>query len=238
MMHSPAHQRGVSLVIVMMMMLLSALLVLGGARVTLLNEHLAGNDSDYQRAFEAAQMMLQNAELDIQATTANKRTIQVSKMEGDNNSDLVVLASQQSGSAKCVDGVCSNLDTLVSGDPATSFWNNATLLPTFTARGATYRQWTHATTLATGADKTSNHILAATNPARAWYWIEILKFDTKQLRDAPDWIMACVPAASTSSDGSKLFRITALALTRANTPVVVQEYFIPKPQQDGSRRCP
>lgn len=235
----PIRQRGVSLLIVMVMMLLSALLVLGGARMTYLNEYLAGNDSDYQRAFEAAQMMLQNGELDIQAVDgSNQRATPVSKMDSDFNADLVVLASQQSGSVKCVDGVCSNLDTLVSGDPATSFWNNPTLLASFTARGATYRQWTHATTLASGSESTSNPILAATNPARAWYWIEILEFDKRQLRDAPDWILACVPAESSSSDGSKLFRITALALTRSDTPVVVQEYFVPKPQIDGSRRCP
>lgn len=240
----PIRQRGVSLLIVMVMMLLSALLVLGGARMTYLNEYLAGNDSDYQRAFEAAQMMLQDGELDIQATTDNQRSIPVSKMDSDFNSDLLSLASSDTD-VPCIPimdgkgnvGICSNLNTLVSGDPTTSFWNNPTLLASFTARGATYRQWTHTSTLATGSEKTSNPILAA-NPARAWYWIEILEFDKRQLRDAPDWILACVPAEASSSDGSKLFRITALALTRSLTPVVVQEYFVPKPQMDGSRRCP
>ena len=90
----PIRQRGVSLVIVLVLMLLSALLVMGGARITYLNEFMAGNDTDYQRAFEAAQMMLQNAELDIQAAEGNRRPTPVSKMDADYNADLLVLSSQ------------------------------------------------------------------------------------------------------------------------------------------------
>ena len=38
-------QRGVSLLMVMVMMLLSSLLVLGGSRISLMSEFLAGNDT-------------------------------------------------------------------------------------------------------------------------------------------------------------------------------------------------
>jgi Tfp pilus assembly protein PilX len=36
-----------------------------GIRTSLFNELIVGNDADYQRAFEAAQAILQDAELDI-----------------------------------------------------------------------------------------------------------------------------------------------------------------------------
>ncbi len=41
------------------------LLALWAARTSLFNEMIVGNDADYQRAFEAAQALLQDAELDI-----------------------------------------------------------------------------------------------------------------------------------------------------------------------------
>lgn len=236
----PPRQRGVSLVIVLILMLLSGLLVMGGARVTHLNEFMAGSDTDHQRTFEAAQMMLQNAELDIQAIDGqNRRTVYVSKMDPEDNEKLAVLASGQSGSVKCVDGVCSDLGVLVNGNDRTeTFWNRPALFKLFKERGATYRQWTHPSTLSAGSEATSNPILAATNPARAWYWIELLEYSEEQRREAPDWVRACVPAKATSADGTWLFRITAIAEGRSGAPTVVQEYFVPKPQEDGVRRCP
>jgi Tfp pilus assembly protein PilX len=62
-----SRQRGISLLTVMVMMLLSLLLVLGGSRVGLLNERVAGNSTDYQRAYEAAEALLSEAQLDLLA---------------------------------------------------------------------------------------------------------------------------------------------------------------------------
>ena len=45
--------------------MLSMLLALWASRTSLFNEMLVGHDADYQRAFEAAQALLQDAELDI-----------------------------------------------------------------------------------------------------------------------------------------------------------------------------
>ncbi|REM13267.1 pilus assembly protein PilX, partial [Mycobacterium tuberculosis] len=62
---APQAQHGFSLFIVMIMLLLSALLVVGGARMAQLLESVAGNQREYQRAFEAAEAALLDAERDI-----------------------------------------------------------------------------------------------------------------------------------------------------------------------------
>ena len=58
-------QRGVALFVVIVFVMLSMLLALWASRTSLFNELVVGNDADYQRAFEAAQALLQDAELDI-----------------------------------------------------------------------------------------------------------------------------------------------------------------------------
>ena len=59
------HQRGISLFVVIVLVMLSMLLALWGARTSLFSEMIVGNDADYQRAFEAAQALIQDAEFDI-----------------------------------------------------------------------------------------------------------------------------------------------------------------------------
>ena len=63
-------QRGVSLFIVIVFVMMSMLLALWGARTSLFNEIIVGNDADYQRAFEAAQALIQDAEFDIRGERA------------------------------------------------------------------------------------------------------------------------------------------------------------------------
>jgi len=58
-------QRGVSLFIVLVILLLSLIVVLGGLAVSNLNEALVGNQSDAQRAYGAAQALLEAAQRDI-----------------------------------------------------------------------------------------------------------------------------------------------------------------------------
>ena len=69
------HQHGVALFVVIVVVLLSSLLVMWGARTSLFNELVVGNDADYQRAFAAAQSLIQDAELDIRSAEpdTNKR---------------------------------------------------------------------------------------------------------------------------------------------------------------------
>lgn len=64
-------QRGAALFVVIVFVMLSMLLALWASRTSLFNEMLVGNDADYQRAFEAAQALLQDAELDIRGENAD-----------------------------------------------------------------------------------------------------------------------------------------------------------------------
>lgn len=58
-------QQGIVLFIVMIVVLITSLLVIWASRSSFFNEIVTGNEADYQRAFEAAQAMLRDAELDI-----------------------------------------------------------------------------------------------------------------------------------------------------------------------------
>ena len=58
-------QRGVSLVLVLIFLLLAIISVLGAFRAGFLNEKMVGNESDYNRAFAAAEAMIRDAEMDI-----------------------------------------------------------------------------------------------------------------------------------------------------------------------------
>ena len=71
MQHSKKHQRGISLYIVIIIVLLSMLLALWGSRTAIFNEMIVGIDADYQRAYAAAEALLQDADLDIQQKTAD-----------------------------------------------------------------------------------------------------------------------------------------------------------------------
>jgi type IV pilus assembly protein PilX len=61
----PHKQRGVSLVMVLIFLLLSIIAVLGAFRSGFLNEKIVGNESDYNRAFSAAEALIRDAEIDI-----------------------------------------------------------------------------------------------------------------------------------------------------------------------------
>ena len=63
---APHRERGIALFVVIVFVMLSMLLALWASRTAIFNEMVVGNDADYQRAFEAAQSLIQDAELDIQ----------------------------------------------------------------------------------------------------------------------------------------------------------------------------
>ena len=65
------NQQGIALFVVIILVMLSMLLALWASRTSLFGEMLVGNDADYQRAFEAAQSLIQDAELDIRGEKAD-----------------------------------------------------------------------------------------------------------------------------------------------------------------------
>src|SRR5256885_9861446 len=119
-------QRGVALFVVIIFVMLSMLLALWASRTSLFNELVVGNDADYQRAYEAAQALLQDAELDIRGEKADGtvctgqdnvcRTSTTAKIPLETQEIAPLLSSLGTG---CSQGLCGK-----RGDKQ-DFWNNS-----------------------------------------------------------------------------------------------------------------
>ena len=244
--HLRQRQRGVALFVVIVVVMLSMLLALWASRTSLFNEMLVGNDADYQRAFEAAQALLQDAELDIRGEKADGspcsgsgdvcRTSTIDKIpleKQEVDSLLIALGSQTS---KCRNGLCAKRTD------KQDFWNNtdASKGPTLAQMqdaGARYGQFTGAAIGDT--DTPANPILAdrePTDPAKpvergGWYWIEVLNYTNAEgeglIVDAP------AGALGLRLSPNVVYRITALAYgQRSTTMVVLQQTYARKKTGD------
>lgn len=237
------HQRGVTLFVVIVLAMLSMLLALWASRSALFNELIVSNDADYQRAFEAAQALLQDAELDIRGERADgshcvpdrsnpqhcRSTSSIAQLPQQDTTDEItqlLIALDAAQPSRCVDALC------VKRTGKQDFWNNsdASQGPTLAqmqAVGARYGQYTGATT-GTG----SNPILAESDDNRGgWYWIEILPYEgaagsSAVVLNTSDLLeLRMVPQA--------VYRITALARGRkANTQVVLQQTYARKRREN------
>ncbi|MNY84096.1 hypothetical protein D3C78_02410 [compost metagenome] len=247
--HSP-QQRGVALFIVIIFVMLSMLLALWASRAAWFNEMIVGNDADYQRAFEAAQALLQDAELDIRREQANgsacisdadhpnlcRKGSAVEKIPTEEQDIGILLAQLDStgGAMKCRHALCAKRTT------EQDFWNNSDdkkgvtlaqmegLHSDGTPIGARYGQYTGA---ATG--DASNPILAETAAGRGgWYWIEVLPY----VKDAGN--SGLLPGGASnlldlSLDTYAVYRITALAHgLKPNTLVVLQQTYARQRRKD------
>ena len=124
--HASRQQRGVALFVVIIFVMLSMLLALWASRTSLFNELVVGNDADYQRAYEAAQALLQDAELDIRGEKADGtvctgqdnvcRTSTTAKIPLETQEIAPLLSSLGTG---CSQGLCGK-----RGDKQ-DFWNNS-----------------------------------------------------------------------------------------------------------------
>ncbi len=186
-------QQGVALFIVIVFVMLSMLLALWASRTSLFNELVVGNDADYQRAFEAAQAMLQDAELDIRGegpdgapctSTVNCRNFMsaADKIPLETQDVTKLLATLDQQASKCRHGLC------IKRVGRQDFWNkkDATGLQTGEVAlasliqgdvGARYGQYTGA--IVGTSSSQANPILAdrSDTDRGAWYWIEILPYD-------------------------------------------------------------
>lgn len=183
-MHANQRQKGIALFVVIIFVMLSMLLALWASRSSIFNEMVVGNDADYQRAFEAAQAMLQDAELDIRNENANgsvctdcrKSMIYANPATNPKKFPNTVaerealLDELESSNPKCKSGLCSRID-----------WNTVDL-DTLTTKGigSRYGEYTKAE-----KGENTNPLLNwvnYTDPEKvkettsAWYWIEILPY--------------------------------------------------------------
>jgi len=216
---APLRQRGVALFAVMVIVLLSMLLALWASRSALFNEMVVGNDSDYQRAYEAAQAMMQDAELDIRRSSRvgglrmhSTTIMQIPESRSEFDYMRGALETAASG-VGCQDALC--LLRPSTEDP--DFWNDMAKFVKWMSAGARYGQYTGAAPVVGGKSITDNPILRD----RAWYWIEIGPYADCGLYghggDIPD---IC------SADGL-VYRITAVAWgLKPGTQVVLQQIYI------------
>lgn len=219
-------QKGVTLYVIMIIVLLSTLLALWSARTSLFNELLVGNDADYQRAFEAAQAMVQDAELDIRGERASgAECVPVAGNTNicrtgttvwfiDEDKDLGQLISTLEAQATgCLQGICRKRTA------QQDFWKDPATLTAMIANGvgARYGQYTGALT-----GSSSNPVLSRTGAGQgAWYWIEIMPYDTN-----PGGLLAGRPKLDLNVKPAIVYRITAVARgLKPSTQVVLQSTF-------------
>ena len=219
-------QRGVALYVVIVVVLLSTLLALWASRTALFGELIVGNDADYQRAFEAAQGMMQDAELDIRgeqpngsACTASATNTDICRVGTtvwfiDEDKDLVgVLSKLEAASTGCIKGMCTKRTGIQD------WWNDSATLTAMIATnvGARYGQFTGAKT-----GSASNPILNITTAGRgAWYWVEIMPYDV-----SPSGLVTGTKKLDLNLNPAVVYRITAIARgLKPSTQVVLQSTF-------------
>ena len=234
-------QRGVALFVVIVFVMLSMLLALWASRTSLFNEMVVGNDADYQRAFEAAQALLQDAELDIRGEMADGTvcaahpcrayTNGALQFPGDTNEINPLITKLEGETTRCKDGLCARrvgrqdfwnyktADTPIK--PAANTALGEVPLSDLMAEGAHYGQFTGAQTGSSTAP--ANPILA--DPDAGRYWIEIMRY-SDTAKSANVIVDASTSQLPLNLDVYVVFRITALAIGRKpGTTVVLQETY-------------
>jgi len=240
-------QQGISLIVVMVMLLLGTIVVLSSTRLGWFNERLVGGESDYQRAFAAAEALLRDAERDIRGiqidnvTPCNPSPAFVGCRnfssghpffpQSDDDLDLLQ-ARVAAGANSCLRGIC--LPATVETLTAATWTAN---LPAMTAGvGATsiaakYGEFT-------GIDPTtaSNPLLAWTRPGvvpvvapRAWYWVEVFRYS-----DAAGIVAAAGNLPIPDRKHPYVYRITAYVQgLKPGTRVWLRSIFVPRPQNQN-----
>lgn len=226
-------QRGVSLIVVMVMLLLASVVVLSSTRVGWFNEKFVGSQSDYQRAFAAAEALMKDAEHDIRGinpdgtpckTAANHvgcRSIAQPFFPQDDD-DIDTVTALIGSDTTCKQGICIPATTTTLGKAT---WTTSLSAMTAPAVAATYGQFTGVDPQSTG-----NPLLMSSTP-RAWYWVEVFRYATgssipNEAGELP------IP----SSDHPFIYRITAYATgLKPGTRVLLRSVFIPRPQNDASQ---
>lgn len=226
-----AHQHGISLLVVMIVVLLSSLLALWAFRSALVNEAIVGNDADYQRAFEAAQAMIQDAEMDIRGERADGtlcvsdvgdarvcRTGTTVAFVEENRQLGALIARLESAATKCENAICQKRVG------AQDFWNDEDSFAAMRAENvaARFGDYTGAR-MAAESKATPNPLLVDQREDEgAWYWIEVMPYDS-----SPVGLLAGREKLELNMNPNVVYRITAIARGRKDrTQVVLQSTYV------------
>lgn len=237
-------QKGVALFVVLIFVMLSMLLALWASRTSLFNEMVVGNDADYQRAFEAAQALLQDAELDIRGEKSDgtmciglpcrsyqSGVLQLPRDPKDINPLLSKLAQEPT---RCKDGICTRRVGRVDFwnyegpdetpiDPPAVLEKGELPLAEMRKSGARYGQYTGAAFEARAGGPLNPILADRREDQGGWYWIEVLRYKDKVMNAIPETSQNELPL---NLDIYTVFRITALARGRkeGNQVVLQQTY--------------
>ena len=237
-------QRGASLVVVMMILMLGTIVVVGSTRLGWLNEIEVSSESDYQRAFAAAEALVRDAERDIRGRQLNSAAPCVNDPtfvgcrnfgagrpffpQDDEDLDRLTARLTAGGAFKnCLQGICLPPDV---NDLGKSDWGTETDVTAMTAGvgaaaiPATYGAYTGAAPAAAG-----NPLLSA-NPARGWYWVEVFRYS-----DAAGIIAAAGNVPIPDKKSPFVYRITAYVQgLKPGTRVWLRSIFVPSPQNQST----
>lgn len=251
-------QRGVALFVVIVFVLLSSLLSLWASRTSLFSEMVVSNDADYQRAFEAAQALLQDAEMDIRSAEPDKTNKTLDGINCSAGGDicriglsdyqipgskenekvglLIAQLATHSADAGCHKGLC------VKRSGAQDFWNDTAMLALMAKDnvGARYGQFTGS---AKGSNsEPANPILSdVSSPQRGgWYWIEVLPYikpgvgtEGRLLENTTTGSGGGASILKPNLDPNVIYRVTAIAYGRKpSTMVVLQETYAQQRRKD------
>lgn len=251
---APHRERGIALFVVIVFVMLSMLLALWASRTAIFNEMVVGNDADYQRAFEAAQSLIQDAELDIQQfDTTGYRADDNAALTAVYDNNIVGFSNHRSTSPFCENGLCVKRrgrqdfwnNQRPSGAPDPESTNPEVFFDQLTADGvgARYGQFTGALSKNASDDDAPHNAILAERDADdrgGWYWIEVLSYADPDAVGGAGLIVNDDPNAAAPTDlldlrlkPSVVYRITAWARgLNPNSTAVIQETYARTRLQD------
>lgn len=234
-------QRGISLFVILVFVMLSMLLAIWASRASFFNELLVGSDADYRRAFEAAQALLQDAELDIQGVNSDgtactpdsnapavcRRTTAERIPTDDQELSMLLanLAAAGNQKPKCRNGLCIKRADRTGDTDKQDFWNNqdekvGITLKQMTSVGARFGQFTGARP--GDNSNPANPLLRETAEGKGgWYWIEVLPYASVS---GSGLVVGGAGHLAINQKPNVVYRITALSFGRKpHTQVVLQQ---------------
>jgi type IV pilus assembly protein PilX len=250
-------QRGISLITVLVILLLSLMAVMGAFRVANLNETILGSTADYNRAREAAEALIRDAEIDI-----NGRRPPYTTVNADGKYGNPCLPAPAANATYTTEGCrtpstssppdkpwfptnSEDFDTvgdIVTANSATEHCQDGICVPlnlaehahiednlgTMAPLGAKYGQFTRQLASDVAIGVSGNPILQCPSATTCgWYWVELFRL-SESLPVGPAAAAGLIP------DGGRpfVFRITAVALgLKPGTRVVLTSSLMPFPKQ-------